>query len=441
MTITEFLNDHYKDSALYMNYRNTPSYIDGFKCSGRKCLYTSKKRNLKSEIKVSNFAGSVIDESNYLHGNTSMEGSIVTLSRKYCGSNNIPIFEGIGSFGTRHIPEAAASRYIFIKPTDYTDLIFKKCDDDNLVSQEFEGDEIEPVYYVPTIPMLLINGSVGIGVGFSSTILNRSAANMIKAIRAKLENKPLNNNWFIPNWRGFKGTVKELEPGKWAVKGVFTRVGKKVTISEIPIKYDLLSYIEELKKLKEEGYISKYVDYSVDDNFSFEVTLSEDKGESDDDILKKLKLIDVMTENLTCIDESNAIKEYTSISDIFEDYYNIKIASLKDRIKSEIKKLSEEESALNETYKFIKEVIKGTINLKLKKAEVEETLKTKGYTIIDRLLAMPLYSITEDKAKEIEAKWKEKKLEIANMKKETPENLWSKDLSELEKVLSKNKLL
>lgn len=442
MKITDFLNNNYSDSALYMNFRSTPSYIDGFKNSGRKCLYTLKKKNLKSEIKVSNFAGAIIDESNYLHGNTSMEGTIVTLSQNYCGSNNIPILEGIGAFGTRFCPEPAAPRYIFVKSTSYLDLIFKDADTQNLVSQEFEGDEIEPMYYVPTLPMLLVNGSTGIGVGFSSTILSRSTSNIIKALKNKLAGKRNTKDLFYPSWKGFKGTVSETPEGKWEIRGVATIDGKKVTITELPISYSLIKYIEDLKKMKDKGIIDKYIDYSEDDNFKFEVTLSANEmSKPQDVILKDLKLIDTISENLVCIDENNAIREYTSVPDIFNDFYNLKIKYLEKRIKSEISRLSSEELVLAETVRFIKEVIKGTINLKLKRAEVEKVLKEKKYVNIDKLLSMPLYSMTEDKVKELEGKWKDKIAEREKMEKETPESIWKVDLDELEVKLKKENLL
>ena len=142
------------------------------------------------------------------------------------------------------------------------------------------------------------------------------------------------------------------------------------------------------------------------------------------------------------MDENNAVREYTNIRDLFNDYYKIKIKYLKLRIKSEIARLTKEESDLKEIYEFVQEVIKGTIVLKSKKkADVEAELKKKGYTIIERLLGMPLYSITSDKAKEIEKKWKDKVKEREAMEKETPESQWSKDIDELEEELKKEGIL
>ena len=135
-------------------------------------------------------------------------------------------------------------------------------------------------------------------------------------------------------------------------------------------------------------------------------------------------------------------KEFNNVREIFDKYYKIKIEYMKLRIISEIKRLKKEESDLKEIYEFIQEVIKGTVVLKdKKKAEVEAVLKDKGYTIIDKLISMPLYSITIDKAKEIEKKWKDKIKEREAMEKETPENYWLKDINELETALKKEGIL
>lgn len=438
MEITDFLNNEYSDSALYMNYRSLPSYIDGLKNSGRKIVYTIKKKNIKNRMKVSSLGSDVVNTSGYLHGESSIQGAIVTRAADYCGANNLPILKAEGSFGTRFTPDAAAPRYIFTRPNDNFDLLFLKADDINLISQEFEGDEIEPLFYIPTLPLLLINGCSGIGVGFANSILNRSTSNMITALRSKLAGKKVKKDLFIPSWHGFRGTVTELELNKYEIRGIIDIDGKKVKILEIPMCYSLLSYLNLLRTLKDKSIITKFIDFSENDNFSFEVILSDDEAKkSKESIMSDLGLIQIEVENPTCIDEQNAIKIFKDAEEIFDAYYDIKIKYLDKRIKSEIKLLSNEEILLHETAKFIKEVIKGTINLKLKKSEVEAVLKTKGYINIDSLISMPLYSITADKAAEIEKRWKDKQVELNAFKQETPITIWTKDLNNLEKELKK----
>lgn len=443
MDITKFLDENYKDAALYILYRQTASYVDGLKNAARKAVFTVKKTGLKSQLKVTAFGSEVIKEAEYLHGEVSIQGTTVTMAADFCGANNLPILRGIGSFGTRFVPVASAPRYIFVRPPEYFDLLFKKADDVNLVEQNFEGKKIDPVFYVPTLPVILLNGTEGIGVGFASDILPRSIENVIKLTRAAIKKEKLKDEWFVPNFHGFTGEVKKGLNKKgeptWYVTGRASRVGKKVTIEEIPMTYDLAGYRNYLYSCRDKDIITKFYDFSEDDNFKFEVILDEDEAKKkDEEIWDDLGLVTTMPENLNCIDENNVIREYNDIKDIFRDYFNIKIKYLKLRIKSEVVRLKKEESDLKETYDFIQEVIKGTVVLKnKKKADVEAELKKKGYTIIERLVAMPLYSITADKAKEIEKRWKDKVKERQAMEKEEPENFWLRDIDELEAELKK----
>ena len=445
MNISEFLNNEYSDFALYSNYRAHPSFIDGLKNSGRKLVYTIRKKNIKSSLKVTALTSEVVKAAGYLHGDASMCGTIVTRAQSFSGANNLPILTGEGSFGTRFIPEASAPRYIFAKPADYFDQLFVKADDGNLISQEFENAEIEPVFYVPVIPLLLVNGSTGIGKGFADDIAARDINNMITAVKAKLDGKRLKKEWFVPSWHGFRGAVKELEPNVWEVRGLAEINGKKAIIDELPMVdnlgnfYTLEKYRSLLKGLRDKGIIAKFIDYSDDDKFKFEVTLSADEAaKTKEKIFSNLGLVGKFTENLVCIGENNDIKDdFKSAEDIFNAYYAVKIVYLKKRLKSETARLEKEAQDLEETVRFIGEVIKDTINMKAKKADIEALMKRKKYVNIDKLISMPLYSITEDKAKEFKKKWDEKIKELEAYKLETPESIWKKDLVALEKVIKK----
>ena len=276
-SITDFLEEDFQPAALYLNYRTTPSCIDGLKNSHRKIVYAVRKLNKKDYTKVSQLAPLISAETDYLHGETSLMGAVVTLAQDYTGSNNLPLLIPNGNFGTRHMNSASAPRYIFTMPQPYFDLVFRKEDDKNLVKQIFEGGEIEPRFYVPIVPLLLVNGCVGIGVGFSSKVLARPLENMIEAIKLKLDKKKIPSELFVPNWNGFTGKVESIGKNKWAISGVAKKTGKHVEITELPISYDLMTYRNELKKLKEKGLVSKFTDLSEDDKFLFDVVLSPDE--------------------------------------------------------------------------------------------------------------------------------------------------------------------
>ena len=442
--ITEFLNNEYSEAALYMNYRAMPSYIDGLKNSGRKIVYVVKKKGLKEKKKVASLGAAIVDEAGYLHGNTSIEGAIVTRTQCFTGANNIPILKEDGNFGTRLTPMPSASRYIYTKFPAYFNELFVKCDDGNLINQEFEGDQIEPRFYVPTVPLLLVNGTEGIGVGVASTVLARDPDKIIRALRVKLNGKKPKRALFTPSWRGFTGEVTEVDNCKWEITGVADINKKKVTITELPISWSLAKYLDKLKEWKDEGIIEKFIDFSdpKTDTFKFELTLSSDEAKKPKSrIMTDLGLVETITENLTCVDENNAVVEFEDVMEVFDSYYNIKIEYMKKRIKSETNRLEQEAKLLSEKAAFILEVIKGTINMKEKKSLVESKMKKKGYTYIDKCISMPMYSMTEDKVKELLEERDDKLHELKLFKKETPESLWLKDLDNLQIVLENEGLM
>lgn len=435
-TITDFLEEDFSSSALYLSYRSLPSVIDGLKQSHRKAVYTIKKKNIKDRQKVSQFGPLVAAETDYLHGDVSIIGAITTLAQDYAGTNNLPLLVADGNFGTRFSHDPSAPRYIYTYPQKYFNNLFKKEDDCNLITQIFEGGVIEPRFYTPTLPMVLVNGCTGIGVGFASKILSRDPKNIIKAIRATLNKKRFTLNWLAPSFKGFTGEVIPQGNNKWIIKGKCDLKGSKLTITEIPVSYSLSDYLTLLKKLKDKGVILRYADSSEEDKFHFDVVLSVEESSKDiEDIMADLKLTVPFTESLICLNEDNAITEYSSPKAIFDSYVKIKLEYLNKRIKSEIERLTKESINLKEIYSFIKDVIEERINLKLKKAEVEKQIKDRGYINVEKLLNMPLVSITEERASEAKAKWEAKEKELEAMKHETPESLWEKDLDELEKMI------
>src|SRR6056300_195934 len=164
MKLENFFKEEYIDFSVYDNVRKLSSYIDGQKNASRKILHTVLQQNIDKFVKVSNLGPKVQDYSQYLHG--SLEGTIVNMTADYVGSgNNIPLLQGDGNFGSAFIPQAAATRYIFARQNEVIKDVFVKDDTVLLETQYFEGDKIEPKYYVPTIPMLLVNGSEGISIG------------------------------------------------------------------------------------------------------------------------------------------------------------------------------------------------------------------------------------------------------------------------------------
>ena len=382
MKIAEFYNTEYLQSALYQSFRSISNYIDGLKPSARKVIYTVDKNNIKTKLKASQLCSKVAEETQYLHGEQSLAGVIVGLARDYIGGNNINILEPDGNFGSRFVPEPSASRYIYTYKSSNFTKIFDPRDNAILEEQWFEGEKIEYKYYVPVLPLILINGSEGIGNGFAQKILPRNMQEIKEEIIKKLGDSKYVPKPLTPYFEGFNGTVKPNgETNKWIVEGTFERVGKtKIHITEVPIGYDLKSYLQILDDLVEKKVIKDYDDNSNNDIFDFICHVSFNFAtQQDSDIMEQLRLRKIYSENYTCIDETNAIVEFTSDGEILNSFIRVRTAFYTKR-KKHLTAITEDKIKIaTNKVKFIQAVIDdSSIIANKKKKIVEKWLKRRA---------------------------------------------------------------
>lgn len=435
MKISEFFNNDYVDQASYDNLRKIASLVDGQKNASRKVLYTLLEKNIKEKVKVSQLGSKVAEFAEYLHGN--LDGVIVNLGQDFPGTNNIPLVQKKGNFGTRFSQEASASRYIYAYGTDQFFELFKKDDTPILKHQFFEGQQIEPMFYVPSLPILLVNGSEGVSSGFAQKILPRNPDDIKKYIKDKIQCKNPKSN-LIPYYNGFGGTVEQGEnSSQWLIKGVMKVTGiNKVEISEVPIGYDLKTYIDVLDKLEDDKVIQGYRDLSEDDNYKFEVNVPSKflKEWSQEELMNKLKLIKKVSENYTCIDENNKIVVYESVKEIIDHYIEVKLKSLESR-KEHLKGKFEDEIRYDYSkYLFIKMIVENSLVVaKRKKDDIIKDLdKVKDILTkddsYDYLLNMNILSLTEERMTKLESDIKTKKADLDALIKKSIQQLWTEEI-------------
>jgi DNA topoisomerase-2 len=283
----EFIDRGLIHFSIYDNERSIPNLMDGLKISLRKILYAAfKKGGLKTEIKVAQFSGYVSEHSAYHHGEASLNAAIVGMAQNFVGSNNINLLEPNGQFGTRCAAgqDSASERYIFTQLNKLTRLIFRQEDDAILSYINDDGQMVEPTYYAPAIPMILVNGSKGIGTGFSTEVLQYNPLQIIAYIRSMLAATSVADRPVIePYFKGFKGSIKNIAAtsgapasasatasgaatshvaatsgapasasAKYLIKGTYEIIAdRKVRITELPIGTWTDDYKVFLEKLME----------------------------------------------------------------------------------------------------------------------------------------------------------------------------------------------
>lgn len=445
--ITDFFNTDYCNFGSYDNYRKLASIVDGFKPSARKCIYIILKDKITNLFKVQNLCARVSEKTNYIHGATSLYGVIVGLAQNFVGTNNVPLLQRKGNFGNRLIPDASADRYIFTCAEKYLDDIIKEEDNDILIEQVFEGDVIEPKFYVPIIPLILVNGSIGLTTGFTQKILPRNPKELIEWINCKLDKTKFKGK-LLPYYKGFLGTIKETSKGVYDIYGAYEKISaNRIRITDIPCGpgisgfRDLKSYLAILDKLVETKKIKDYYDYSESNQYNIEVVFyrNEKNGLDIDksDLYKELRLVKSVNESYSSMNEENKVVEYKSVEDILNNYFKVRYSFYEKRKENIIQKLTNKILTEVSKYTFIKGVIDGDIILNNKSEEQIikkiETIKNiiKVNDSYDYLLNMPLSSITKEKYEKLKENIKELNKQLNDIKNETIEEMWKKDLAKL----------
>uniref|UniRef100_A0A6C0AWW6 DNA topoisomerase (ATP-hydrolyzing) n=1 Tax=viral metagenome TaxID=1070528 RepID=A0A6C0AWW6_9ZZZZ len=479
VTYEEFIHNDLIHFSKYDNDRSIPNLIDGLKISLRKILFAAFKKKLNSEIKVAQFSGYVSEHSGYHHGEASLNGAIIGLAQNYVGSNNINIFEPLGQFGTRLTggKDAASERYIFTKLNKLTRIIFPVADDDILQYLDDDGTSVEPIYYVPIIPMVLVNGAKGIGTGFSTDIMCYNPLQIINKLILMLKGEAHNVD-IDPYYKGFKGTIESIEDKqnkrnkKYLIRGVFEKIKEnKIRITELPIgtwTQDYKEFIESLidhKKKDSKPLVKDYVDMSTDANVDFTIEfhsgclgelltnlmdISGGKLDSPSDkvtgVEKLLKLYTThTTTNMHLFDANEHLRKFDTASEIIEEYYQTRLTFYEKRKKYQIDKIEKELIILSNKARFINDNLSGKIDLRRKKKdEIVVILTNLNYTPLcdegllsspqfNYLTKMPMDSVTEEAVEKLMKEKQEKDTELNVLKSMKIEKIWLNELEELKK--------
>jgi len=460
ITYDEFIHKELIHFSKYDCDRSIPNLMDGLKISLRKILFSAFKKNLTTEIKVAQFSGYVSEHSGYHHGEASLNAAIVGMAQNFVGSNNINLFMPNGQFGTRLQggKDSASERYIFTQLNKITRTLFPANDDNILTYLNDDGLLVEPVYYAPIIPMILVNGSKGIGTGFSTDIMCYNPIQIIQYIKNKLSLEE-NIVEFIPYYDGFKGQITKLSEEKYLMKGLYEKTSNDtIRVTELPVGFWTEDFKELLEKLIEPGQdkdgkkitsvVKDYDDMSKDTNVDFTITfakgkleeLEQSKGDYACNGLEKLlKLYTTnTTTNMHLFDGDDKLQKYEKVSDIIDAYYDVRLKLYQTRKDYLIDALEKELVLLSNKAKYIKENLDGTIDLRKKKKEqVLEMLESKGYDIIDDdsdykyLTKMPMDSVTEENVEKLLTEKGNKEAELATIKSTTINKMWNSELDNL----------
>jgi DNA topoisomerase-2 len=474
VTYSDFVN---KELVLFSNLdneRSIPSLVDGFKPGQRKVMFTCLKRNDKREVKVAQLAGSVGEMSAYHHGEASLMGTIINLAQNFVGSNNINLLQPIGQFGTRLAggKDHASPRYIFTQMSPLTRHIFNVDDDAILNYLKDDNQKIEPEWYMPILPLVLVNGADGIGTGWMTKIPNYNPREIVENMHRML--KGLDPEEMTPWFKGYSGTIENLGDQRYVMNGEIASISDtKVEITELPVRTWTQSFKENTMEPmlngseKTPALIQDYKEYHTDKTVKFIVQMQADKlraAELQKGLHQFFKLQTTLsTSSMVLFDAKGCLRRYESAEDILKEFFGLRLDYYHKRKQYLEGMLEAEALKLSNQARFILEKCDGTLTIenKKKKMMVDE-LQRRGYDSdpikkwkksqadqaeleddsededslddtaldYDYLLGMAMWCLTKEKKDDLLKKKDEKHQELKKLRETSKEDLWKRDLKE-----------
>ena len=445
----DFIDNELIHFSKYDCDRSIPNGVDGLKLSQRKILFSAFKKKLHQEIKVAQFSGYVSEQSGYHHGEASLNGAIVNMAQDFVGSNNIHVLLPNGQFGTRLQggKDSASERYIYTRLNPITRLIFRKEDDCVLDYLDDDGLSVEPIYYVPIIPMVLVNGALGIGTGFATSIPCFDPKQIIYNIKQKIQDQGTLID-LVPHYKGFRGSItshgehKYITHGHYSVKGSHTLV-----IDELPIGMWNETYLTFLEKCVETKKMNlrDYKDLSTDKDIHMELVFSSDTDLHHpltlDKIVDQFKLTSSLsTNNMYLFNKDESLVKYDSPDSIINDFIDTRLEYYEKRKDKQIDVMENLLKLYSNKYTFIMELLNDTLDLRKKKSQEMETILTeKNYDKIENsyhyLVKMPMDTVNEENVEKLKNDFDSTKQALEDLKNTTIVSMYYKELCELDKAI------
>ena len=318
------------------------------------------------------------------------------------------------------------------------------------IHSERRRQDIEPAYYLPVVPMLLVNGSSGIGTGWSSQIPSYNPVDIIYNIKCMLvgnATRPM-----VPWFKGFTGTVLPVPNStKWTVVGCWSWLSATtLRITELPVGTWTNNYKEFLEKALD-GYSSFKKDdiKEVKSNYTdttvhFTVKLSAAaaaKYQTDNELLAKhFKLVTTIdTGNMHAFDADGKMKKYSTVQDILTEFVHERRKMYETRKTWQISELVSKLEKLHNKIRFLTMVTRQELSFQGKPKDVLlSELESCGFPSgsHEYLLGMSIWSMTADKITALQHEYQTQTETLQHLRGTTPEQIWLQDLAAIESEFS-----
>lgn len=435
MKSSDYIEAERRDYAVYvLQNRALPSVCDGLKSAGRRALWMARDSEKR---KTATLAGMCM----CIHPHGENSGSINTLAAPY--GNNIPLFKGYGAFGTMLDPTAyGAARYTSVAISKFTeDVMFK---DIEIVPMMPNYDDTleEPVHFLPLVPVVLLNPSEGIAVGFATNILPRSLEDIITVQLAHLTGKKVTTK-LLPTFTPINSMATSGDGKSFFFEGEYEEINATtVRIINLPYGQSHEKVIAKLDDLSEKGSVVDFTDRSKD-KVNIEVKFKKGvlRDMSRTEVLKTLALSVKQNENLNVLDftgqgvwSAEPIDLINKFTDWRLTWYVKRYERLRDLLQIDLQRHYDIKTAIESNVGGVARKIQN-------RGELKDFLTELGIVYIDYIADLPVYRFTDEERSKNEQRIKEAEAQMAEYKEllAKPELRVAVYTKELNEVLAKHK--
>jgi DNA topoisomerase-2 len=441
--ITEFLNTDYKDYVKYViETRALPSLLDGFKVGARKILHSAFHGGLKNgnECKLLNLTGDVYNLTLYLHGDMSLNSTMITLASEF--KDNLNPLTITGQHGSlRDEKSISAPRYLYVKLSPYSKLY--KVDEDLLEYVFDEGQYLEPVNYWPIIPTVLTSRAEGMAPGYKFSTFSYHPIDIIDACLEVLKSNTIKKTKIRPYVRGIDNNkfTFDKEINKWLNSGEYKTDLKNdiLQITDLPYDIGFDKFEKRLNDLQEKEIIKEWQNFSEDNNINYKLIFFKSgltkELKDKEKLFKKLGLYTYIPDDLLyVIDENKKVKYFNNKEELIIYFVNVRLNKYNDRKDKLVSVMEQRYKENNDICKFIELVNNKKIIITNRKTkDIKEDLKK--YDLPVSVLSIQVSKLTDEEKNELLKKNKEIEKELNYIKNTTIKDMYIKDLKTLKKEL------
>jgi DNA topoisomerase-2 len=320
ISISDHFNYYLNKFYRYKILRQIPSYIDGLNISQRKIVAASRSLSSIKCTPLPTFAGRVKETMLYHHSESSLCKTITMLTQKYCGARTIALINsksiGTGTISAKRT-ECDGYRYFNIQKDEMVDkYLFPKKDDRFLPINIVDGHKVEPKYYIPIIPLSLLEFYQTSGAGWMIQTVPRCLTEVLEAIKIKINNHlafGINDHTINLSPETYPNLKCEVEvDGKHRVlySVILKKDKQSITINALPPGMWTKDFCNELN----DGGIYKAHDYTCNNNVHIEIIGTPES-------ISDLKIYRIYNNNLNFCNEFDTVTMFSDYESIFIQWF------------------------------------------------------------------------------------------------------------------------